>query len=104
MSKTKTISKGEPMKQWYLSKTIWVNLLTMVIGGVTAMSQSSVVAEHPALTAAVAAIIGGVNVLLRFVTDSPVAKLFLKETVKTDEDIIDSIPKENRHLNVTINK
>lgn len=55
------------MKPWYRSKTIWVNLLMLVLSIIMAVQESSAVPIE-ALAAAAAI----VNVILRFVTVDPI--------------------------------
>jgi hypothetical protein len=64
------------MKSWFLSKTIWFNVLTIVI----AIAAHFGWTPDPALTATVAnglvAVAPVVNIFLRFVTKQPVTTLF----------------------------
>lgn len=59
------------MKKWYLSKMVWVNALTLVVGIVGYLTGSDIIAQYPAILAALVAIQGAVNVALRFVTWQP---------------------------------
>ncbi len=62
------------MKKWYLSKIVWVNALTLVVGVVGYLTGSDVIAQYPAILAALVAVQGAVNVALRFVTWQPLIK------------------------------
>ena len=55
-------------KRWYLSKTVWVNALVLVAGTLTYISNSEIIVEYPQVVAALTAIVGAVNVALRFVS------------------------------------
>ena len=68
------------MKKWYLSKTVWVNFLTMVAAVVTAAYNSEFIAEYPQAVAALAAVVSSVNIALRFVTDSPIVSWLFEES------------------------
>jgi len=54
------------------SKTFWVNLLVVVAAAITGMMGSDVVAQNPEVLSYMVAAIGGVNIVLRFFTNSPV--------------------------------
>ena len=56
------------MKSWAKSKTVWVNMLTLVVGVVGYVAGHEVITEYPAIVAALVAVLGGLNVALRFVT------------------------------------
>ena len=55
-------------KQWYLSKTLWLNLLTTAVGVVGYLAGSDLIAQNPALMAAFVSAQGVMNVILRLVT------------------------------------
>ncbi len=61
-------------KKWYLSKLVWVNTLTLVVGVVGYLAGSDIIAQYPAILAALVAVQGAVNVALRFVTWQPLIK------------------------------
>jgi Zn-dependent protease len=57
-------------KSWYMSKTVWTNILLGIIGGVAAVSDEGVVTED-AVKALV--LVGAIsNLLLRYLTDRPI--------------------------------
>jgi len=60
------------MKQWYLSRTIWVNALTLVTGTIGYLAAHELVADNSSLVAAMVALQGGVNIVLRFLTDKAI--------------------------------
>ena len=62
------------MKKWYLSKLVWVNALTLIVGIVGYLAGSDIIAQYPAILAALVAVQGAVNVALRFVTWQPILK------------------------------
>ena len=60
-------------KPWYMSKTMWLNLLTAVVGVVGYMAGSDLIAQNPALVAAFVSAQGVLNVILRLVTGKSIA-------------------------------
>lgn len=60
-------------KRWFQSKTLWVNFLTILAGGLAYLASPD--AKMDAQTAGnIAVALGIVNSLLRLVTDKPVGK------------------------------
>lgn len=57
-------------KPWYHSKTMWVNILTLLVMILGTVSQWP---EFSAYTGQIAGALAIVNILLRFLTDRPVA-------------------------------
>lgn len=57
------------MKNWYQSKTIWFNVGTMAVAGLTAVAGSEWIAENPVSAAIVTCAISIINVYLRKVTE-----------------------------------
>lgn len=55
-------------KKWYQSRTVWVNAVTVMVGTVGFMAGHEVIQDYPSAVAALVALQGGLNVLLRFVT------------------------------------
>ena len=60
------------MKRWYQSKTVWVNLLTLLAGTVAYVAGNELVADNASFVAALVALQGGVNVVLRLVTSTSI--------------------------------
>lgn len=60
------------MKQWFTSKTLIVNALTLAASLLTVAAGSDLVAQYPRAAATIAALISGVNIALRFVTIMPI--------------------------------
>lgn len=58
-------------KKWYESKTIWVNVLTLVIAILTTVVASDVIPPEIVLYITGIAV-PILNVILRFVTDTPI--------------------------------
>jgi hypothetical protein len=56
------------MKNWYQSKTIWFNVGSMAVAGLTAVAGSEWIAENPIAAAIVTCAISIINVYLRKVT------------------------------------
>ena len=63
------IERNLLMKKWYQSKTIWCNVGTMAVSGLTALAGSSYIAENPVAAAIVTCAIAIVNVYLRKITE-----------------------------------
>lgn len=61
------------MKKWYASKMMWVNLLTVTAGMVGYLSGNEVIQNNPGVIAALVAVQGVVNVVLRLVTKKSIA-------------------------------
>lgn len=59
----------KPIKK---SKTFWVNLLVVVVAGVTGMMGSDIVANNPEVLSYMVAVVGGINIVLRFFTSNSV--------------------------------
>jgi len=59
-------------KDWFASKTFWVNMLVLGAGVVGYVAGHDIIAEYPAIMAAMVAVQGAVNVALRFVTWQPI--------------------------------
>ena len=59
-------------KPWYLSKTVWVNLITTIVGILGYVGGSSMIAANPALVAAIVSATGVLNVILRLVSGVPI--------------------------------
>ena len=67
MNERGTFVDTKQQKPWYLSKTVWVNLLIFVLSLLAALgSEPSINFEYVTIATAV------VNVLLRFVTSDPI--------------------------------
>lgn len=75
------------MKPWYLSKTLWINIFTVFLGLFTYVSGLSWVTENPGLSSLILSMVGGTNILLRFVTTSPIIAS-LMEPVKVEKPIV----------------
>ena len=56
------------MKDWYKSKTLIVNTLSLVVAVVTAAAGTTLVQDHPQVAAGLTAVLAAVNVALRFLT------------------------------------
>ncbi|GAF79539.1 unnamed protein product [marine sediment metagenome] len=54
------------------SKTFWVNACVLLVAGVVGMQNCEVVVNYPELVTYFVGIVGAVNVVLRFLTNSPV--------------------------------
>jgi len=60
-------------KPWYLSKTVWINLLTTTVGILGYLGGSSLIAANPAVAAAFVSAVGVLNVILRLVSGVPIS-------------------------------
>ena len=54
------------------SKTFWVNLLVLIAGVAGYLAGNEWVASNPQVVAILAAVVGLVNIALRFMTDKPI--------------------------------
>lgn len=61
------------MKSLFASKTFWVNALTAVVGVVGYIAGSDLIAQYPDVAAILATVVGGLNVVLRLITDKAVS-------------------------------
>lgn len=59
-------------KPWYLSKTVWANVLAAVVAMLGALAGQDWIAAHPEWVAGIALATSIINVALRFVTSEPV--------------------------------
>ena len=55
-------------KAWWGSKTIWFNILTLVVAVLMAVSESPILAEYPQATEVLLMVVGVINLILRSVT------------------------------------
>tara|TARA_R100000742_G_C4275640_1_gene96248 strand:- start:1613 stop:1876 length:264 start_codon:yes stop_codon:yes gene_type:complete len=61
------------MKNWYKSKTMWINTLTLLAGVIAVVSQSELLKEHTELVIGLTTIaLPLVNLFLRWLTDQPI--------------------------------
>ena len=59
-------------KSWWQSKTIWVNAITAATATLTVLAGQQIVADHPAASAAIVAVLGALNIALRIITVLPI--------------------------------
>ena len=59
-------------KNWWKSKTIWVNVISAGIAVVTAAAGTDLVQTHPQAAAIAGAALAGLNIALRFITVLPI--------------------------------
>lgn len=59
-------------KKWYESKTLWFNLLALVVAVASAYGYTGELPQ--AWQAFVPAIVAGINILLRIVTNQPISR------------------------------
>ena len=62
------------MKKWYLSKTLWVNIMTSAVAVLSYFQGVDWISAHPEVIAVLGTVIGLLNVVLRLVTKGPVTK------------------------------
>jgi len=67
-------------KVWYESKTIWINILTMLLGIIGVITGSELIADNPKLVAAFVMAAGIINLALRAITTKPVSTRSVKKT------------------------
>jgi len=63
------------MKPWYLSKTMWVSILTAVVGFLTVLGDFPPIQQNPIIAGKVIMVIGAVNLILRMLTKDPILGL-----------------------------
>lgn len=61
---------ADSTKPWYLSKTIWANVIIGILGVVSEVSQVFPISQNPKVWVTVTALL---NIVLRLVTTKPVA-------------------------------
>lgn len=59
-------------KSVFKSRTMWTNLLVLAAGVAGYLGGHDIIAEYPQVVAILGAIVGGINIALRFVTTEPV--------------------------------
>jgi hypothetical protein len=59
-------------KKWWQSKTIWINAITAATATLTVLGGQQIVSDHPGASAAIVAVLGGLNIALRLVTLLPI--------------------------------
>lgn len=57
-----------PTKKWYQSRTVWLNIATVVAGGMPLVANFSGLV-NPLFYAGLLTVVGAANVALRFLTD-----------------------------------
>lgn len=62
-------------KPFTQSRTLWVNMLIVVVAAVTGAMNTDVVSQNPALMAYLVAGLGAMNIILRLFTKVPVSLL-----------------------------
>ena len=63
------------MKPWYKSKTVWVNILTLLVAIITSIQSHEWISNYPNLLAAFTMILAIVNVFLRWLVDQPITSI-----------------------------
>lgn len=64
-------SPKPPVKSWWKSKTIIVNVITAIVSIITALQGQQIVADHPQLAAGLVVALSVANIALRAVTFLP---------------------------------
>lgn len=59
-------------KSLFASKTVWVNVIVLAAGIVSAIAGSELIAEYPQLVAGFVAAQSALNVVLRLITTKPI--------------------------------
>lgn len=60
-------------KAFWKSRTFWLNAITLVAAVLGALVAHPLVAEYPQAVAALTAVVAALNLLLRFLTGTPIA-------------------------------
>jgi hypothetical protein len=64
-----------PVKTARNSKTIAVNVLTLIVAASAAIAGTDVIKDFPQAAAAITAAVAGLNIVIRFLTTQPIEKL-----------------------------
>lgn len=59
-------------KEWWKSKTLWVNGLTFVGALLSFAAGHEVIAQYPAVASGILTVVAAVNIALRFLTNEPI--------------------------------
>jgi methionine-rich copper-binding protein CopC len=54
------------------SKTIAINVLTLIVAAAAAVAGTDVIQEYPQAAAAITAAVAGINIVIRFLTSKPI--------------------------------
>jgi hypothetical protein len=60
------------MKRWWKSKTVWLNVVAVLAGVVGYVAGHEVIQDNTMIIAALVAMQGGLNVVLRFISGTPI--------------------------------
>ena len=60
------------MKSPLTSKTIWVNMIVLCAGVAGYVAGHDVLVDYPQVIAILTAVVGGLNIALRFITTKPI--------------------------------
>jgi hypothetical protein len=60
------------MKRWWKSKTVWVNIIAVLAGVMGYVAGHEVIQDNAQFIAMLVAMQGGVNVILRFISGTPI--------------------------------
>jgi hypothetical protein len=60
------------MKSWWKSKTVWVNVVAVLAGVMGYIAGHEVIQDNTQIIAMLVAMQGGVNVILRFISGTPI--------------------------------
>ena len=60
------------MKSPLKSKTVWIGILTLVASTLGFLQGQELIATYPQVVAVMGAVIGGIGIVLRFVTTEPI--------------------------------
>jgi len=54
------------------SKTVWTNILVLAAGVAGYLSGNDIISQYPQVVAILGAVVGGLNIVLRFFTSKPI--------------------------------
>ena len=60
------------MKKWWKSKTVWVNVVAVLAGVMGYIAGQELIQDNTQLIAGLVAMQGGLNVILRFISGTPI--------------------------------
>ncbi len=92
-------------KAWYLSKTLWLNALSLGVVILTALLDVELVTKNPQLVLAFIAIVNVLNAVIRFLTNAPVTlaimlalSLAFSNTAYADQALVKGIVKGQNYI------
>ena len=80
------MSQNENAKPWYKSKTIWVNLFTIVTTVGTVIVDENLLSDNPKVMAYITIAVAAANIGLRAVTSQAMSLFWAGDSVALDNE------------------